>query len=211
MKKTLILLVAILLFTTSCVNKEKENDYLNSFYIDEPEGWITVAKSEIYDNLSNFEFTDDQLKKLMKNNNNSLLVVAYSKYKQEEYAGIIPTVQITLMPNNTNSFESFQKNILESTKTLKNYFGNFEYIDKPAVAEIDGIKSIYFKTKFDLVLEDGEVVNVRSWNYAVPYKSFFYQINFSDTFDQDDNSELFNKLIKSIKIKGNNNFANAQR
>lgn len=202
--KKIILSIAILILAYGCTNQvEKGQNAKSSFYIDKPENWYSQSDETIYDNLSKFEFSDAELNKILKTHGGSVPLLIYTKYKPEDYEGIIPTIQINLRPNQTDNFAEFKESIIQSAKQLKNIFNNFEYIDEPHEIEIAGIKSIYFKSKFDLQLQNGEITNVRSWNYAIPTDDYFYQVNFSDAFEKDDSSEIYEELIKSIKFVSN--------
>lgn len=46
----------------------------------------------------------------------------------------------------------------------------------------------------------GGVMKVRSRTYAIPYGSYFFQLNFTDGQIKEDNSELFDKLIQTVTI-----------
>jgi hypothetical protein len=201
MKKLLILFVSISILLSGCANQEeKEQNAKNSFYMDKPGNWYSQTDSMIYDNLSKFELSNAELDEMLKTHKGSVPLVIYTKYKPDEHAGMIPTIQVNLRSATTNDFKQFKATLIQSAKQFKNILNNFEYIDEPQEIDIAGIKSIYFKSKFDMPLKNGEAIKVRSWTYAIPKDSYFYQINFSDAFEEDDNSELFNRLIQSIKI-----------
>ena len=48
----------------------------------------------------------------------------------------------------------------------------------------------------------GEEMKVRSRTYAIPYKNYFFQVNFTDGQIEEDCSTLFEKLLSTIKIGG---------
>ena len=113
---------------------------------------------------------------------------------------MIPTIQVNARENPTKDFESFKKMITESTKTIGYAFQNFTFIDEPQEKEINGEKAIYFKTKYNMTINNGERITVRSWTYAIPKGNFFYQVNFSDEMDKDDCSKIYEEVIQTIKL-----------
>lgn len=198
-----VLIVFFSIWTIFSKNENRAKDTqstINSFYMDKPDNWQSQTASAVYDNVSNFELSDNEIGELMKAHNGAIPLAIYTKYKIEEHEGTIPTIQINLISNKSNDFTEFKQSFIQSFKEFEDYFDNLEYIDQPQEIEISGIKSVYIKTKFDMPLKDGQVINVRSWTYGIPKGSYFYQINFSDAFEKDDNSDLYENLIKSIKI-----------
>ena len=48
--------------------------------------------------------------------------------------------------------------------------------------------------------QDGGDLKVRSRTYAIPYKDYFFQINFTDSKEVEDCSKEFDGILKTIKI-----------
>ncbi|MBE8714965.1 hypothetical protein [Sphingobacterium hungaricum] len=199
--KRLILLSFILLHATNLVfgqkifvNKEYE------FAMQEPDNWIEVSNEGLISNLKNLELTEESLSKLISDSKGSLLLTSYYKYNPQTHPGLIPTIQVNVRAKGNTTFEQFKRSMAESTESFKNYFPDFELIKDITEVEVSGIKSIYFVAKFSMNTQDGQEVKVRSRGYAIPYKNYFFQINFTDGQVGEDCTSEFDQILKTIKI-----------
>lgn len=202
MKKILFLLILI----TSQISIYGQKTFVNKAYdfqIQEPEKWIEANNSELLKNLEKFELDEENLSKLISNNKGSLLLTSFYKYNPKTHAGLIPTIQINIRLKGGSDFEQFKSVITESSKSFKKYFEDFTCIIEPNVLEISGIKSVYFVGKFTMKTQNGQKMKVRSRTYAIPYKNYFFQLNFTDGQTGEDCNEEFDKLVKTIKIGEN--------
>jgi hypothetical protein len=199
MKKILFLLVLVSSLNTiygqkTFVNKEY------GFQIEEPEKWIEANNTELLKNLEKFEMNEENLSKLISNNKGSLLLTSFYKYNPKTHAGLIPTIQINVRAKVGNNFEQFKSVIIESSKSFKKYFEDFTYLKEPTKIEISGIKSIYFVGKFTMKTQNGQEIKVRSRTYAIPFKNYFFQLNFTDGQTVEDCNKEFDELVKTIQI-----------
>ncbi|HQU83126.1 MAG TPA: hypothetical protein PKY59_08385 [Pyrinomonadaceae bacterium] len=111
-----------------------------------------------------------------------------------------PKIQIDIKKQNAKTFDQFKLSLTNSAESLKKYFNDLEFIKTPQEIEVANIKSVYFVCKFSLKTQTGEELKVRSKVFAIPYKDYFFQVNFVDGQETEDNSQLFEELLKSIKI-----------
>lgn len=200
MKKAILTILFFTTFTniTYCQKKFVNKEY--GFQIQEPKNWMQTSNKEILKNLEKFEISDENLSKFLSDHKGSILLTSFYKYNPKTHAGVVPTIQLNVRAKANKNFESFKNTIIESAKGLKIYFPDFEYIKEPTEIQISGIKSIYFISKFSMVTQKGQLMNVRSRTYAIPYKNYFFQVNFADDeMDEDCNPE-FDQLVKTIKI-----------
>ena len=84
--------------------------------------------------------------------------------------------------------------------TIK-YFANSKLISSPKSVSIDNINSYYCSLSYSMPLKNGTVMYVRDRIYGIPTKRYFYIVNMIDGVNLEDCSKLYNKIIKSIKIK----------
>jgi len=207
MKKfSFIILISFISLLTNCSsqtnNKFEENNKIDGFSIPFPNNWIDKSQLDTKNNLSNFDFNDDVITKLLEENKGSIPVVIYMKHDPDSaVAGRpIPTIQVILRPNNNGNFNDFKKDMQISTLEFSNYFSNFKIIEPLDEVEIDDIKGVRFISEFDLPVQQGEIWKIRSWTYGFPSGKYFYQINFSDI--EDENCEdLYNELINQVKFR----------
>ncbi len=170
------------------------------FSMKEPENWKVLEKSELVKSLESYDFTDEELAKLIKNNNGSILSLIYMKHDPNLISGLNPKIQIDIKKQNAKTFDQFKLSLTNSAESLKKYFNDLEFIKTPQEIEVANIKSVYFVCKFSLKTQTGEELKVRSKVFAIPYKDYFFQVNFVDGQETEDNSQLFEELLKSIKI-----------
>lgn len=200
MKKILLLFFILSLNVTHGQNKFENKQY--GFSMLEPTNWIETTNKELLENLKKIEMNKDNLSQLITNNKGSLLLTSFYKYDPRSHAGIIPTIQVNVRNNKTANFEQFKNSVIQGSKGLKSYFSDFGFIKEPTEISISGIKSMYFITKFSMKSKRGEDMKVRSRTYAIPYKDYFFQVNFTDAQNGEDCTEEFDILAKSIKIGG---------
>lgn len=197
------ILPAILLILTStilvCGQKTFENKKFG-FSMQEPKGWIVTTNDELRKNLEKFDLTEDKLAEIIKNSKTSIMLAAYYKYEPSSKTGIIPKIQVDVRPNPTKDFQHFKTSLTQFTTNLKKYFTDYELIQEPQEVVVSGVKSVAFVGKFTMKAQSGQQLKVRARVYAIPYKSYFFQVNFVDGQVEEDNSKLFDGLVKTIKI-----------
>jgi hypothetical protein len=170
------------------------------FEIQEPENWIEASNKVLLKNLEKFDVNEENLNKLISDNKGSLLLNSFYKYDPKTHAGIIPTIQINVRSKGKNDFEQFKSGMTQSANSFKKYFADFEFIKEVTEIEISGIKCVYFIGKFTMKTQNGQELKVRSRTYAIPYKNYFFQLNFTDGQTGEDCTKEFDDLIKTIKI-----------
>jgi hypothetical protein len=200
MKKILPVILLILISTNViCGQKTFENKKFG-FSMREPENWIAANSEEIKKNLEKIEMSDEKFAEMLKTGKSAILLTAYYKYDVKKKEGLIPKVQVDISPNKTKDFQQFKSSITKSAESFKKYFEDHEFIQEPKEIVISGINSVYFIGKFTIKTQYGQEMKVRSRVYAIPYKNYFFQVNLVDGQVEEDNSKLFDELIKTVKI-----------
>jgi len=197
----LYLLFTIILFSAlfiGCVN-QIENKKIEGFNIPLPENWIDKSQLSIKENLSKFDLEESEISNLLKTHNGSIPIAIYMKHNPSEFSGPIPTIQVNLRPNNSKNLISFKKVMQKSILQVSDYFSNFTIITPLEEIEIDGIKGIKFVSQFELPNKFGDAWTIRSWTYAFPSGKYFYQINFSDS-ENENSEEVYKKVINQVRF-----------
>lgn len=204
MRKIVLLILIILqsfnFFFAQKVFQNKEY----GFQIQEPANWIEAGNKELLKNLEKFDVTENNLTKLLSDNKGSILLTSFYKYNPKTHSGVIPTIQINVRTKGNINFEQFKNAMKKSSESFKTYFDDFKFIRNASEIEISGITSIYFVGSFSMKTQDGQVLKVRSRTYAIPYKNYFFQINFTDGQNGEDCTAEFDGLVNTIKV-GNKN------
>ena len=195
-KQSLITLVFLAFFGT-CVAQSTDIG-ITEIKVPLPKSWKNKSDLEVSKNLFKFDFEEKDLQNMLAQHNSNIPVAIYMKYDPSEYAGIIPTIQVNLRPNNTPNFDIFKAMMQQSMSQMGDYFKNFEVISPMQDIMVGGIKGVMFLAKFNLT-NGVDVWTIRSWTYAVPVGDYFYQINFSDTADENC-EDLYNELLKDIEF-----------
>lgn len=190
-----------LLLTSLLFGQEQFKNKAFNFTMDKPTDWIEGKTNQILKNLNKYEIDDALDKEFKKTRDNTIPLAIFYKYDPKKYAGLIPTIQVNIRPYLFEDFGSFFKTLTEQAYSFEELFEGFSFEVEPTEVEISGIKSFYFVMKFDMQPQKGQKIKVRSRTYAIPYGKYFFQINFTDSQDpKEDNSTLFDKLIKTVKI-----------
>lgn len=200
MKQIIYSLIICLFSLQGAFGQEKFENKQYGFSMTEPENWIEADNKELLKNLDKFELTEKELTKFINDHKGSVLLTSFYKYNPKTHAGLIPTIQVNVRVNPTRNFSDFTNVMTQSANSFKQYFEDFSFEVEPKAIEISGIKSIYFVGKFSMQTQNGGIMKVRSRTYAIPYGSYLFQLNFTDGQEKEDSSELFDKLIQSIKI-----------
>jgi hypothetical protein len=200
MRKNLQAILLIFISATFLLGQKTFESKKFDFSMQEPKDWIIIEKSELIKNLEKLDFTEAELEQLIKNSKGSIPIIVYVKYDHTKKAGLIPKIQIDVRANNTKNFPQFKAALTQFTQSLKEVFEGFEFIQEPKEIEVSGIKSVMFIGRFAIKTQKGEELKVRSRVLAVPYKNYFFQVNLIDGQIEEDNAELFDKIIKTIKI-----------
>lgn len=198
-------LLALFLFCISvcfigCTRAVRPDKDTVAFTMQEPKGWIRVDTEGLQANLGKFEFSEQAIEKIQKDQNVDVVLAAYYKYDPKTKEGIIPTIQIVSRPNRTRDFQSFKAGLLSSIDQLKRTFDQYELIEQPTEVEIGGIRSVFVHATFVLRNEEDREFRVRSRTYAAPRGSRFIQLNFTDHPEDEDCSAEFDALLKTIKV-----------
>lgn len=170
------------------------------FAMQEPKDWILTNKAALKDNLTKFEINDAALAKLLKDNNGTILLAAYYKYDPSIKSGLIPTIQIQVRSKSPSTYKEFEQQILRSAEQFKKVFDKYETIGEPREVEISGLRTLLIVGKFNIKMNDGQILKVRSRTYTIPLKTYFFQLNFTDGYEEEDCSSEFDGLVKTIKV-----------
>jgi hypothetical protein len=200
------ILFFVLIFTSSLKFSYGQKYFENKEYgfsIQEPKNWIEASNKVLLKNLEKFDVSEENLMKLILDNKGSILLTSFYKYDPKTHSGVIPTIQINVRAKGKSDFEQFKNQINESTKGFKKYFQDFDFIKDITEIEISGIQSVYFIGKFTMRTQNGQEMKVRSRTYAIPYKNYFFQVNFTDGQSGEDCTKEFDELLNTIKIEKN--------
>ena len=194
-----LIIVLFLSIANICQGQNTFKNESLGFNIEQPENWISAKNGETLENIKKqIKLNTETLNKLIEQNKGTIQVVTFYKYPIETTPGIIPTIKVNLRKNTSKSFDAFKSVIEESFTGIKKVFPDFKYLTKPVKMKISGIDCVKAVCEYTLKAKTDEE-KVKITVYAVPIKNQFYQITFMDS-EKEDNTELYNKLAKTIVI-----------
>lgn len=168
--------------------------------MESPMNWIKAGNAEIEENIDKYDLSDEQLAEFLKSRKKLTPIVTFYKYDINEHPGLIPTINVNVIANQSKSAFEFKSKMINNIKYLKEVFPDFEVIKQPQEIIISGVRGIYFIGKYSMKTQEGLPIFIKSRIYAIPYKSYFFQINFIDGQVDEDCTEEFNRLVNTIKI-----------
>lgn len=191
----------IALCAVICSAQTKYESKAHGFSMNEPDGWIVANNQDILENLEKLDLDDAKVMKILEDRKGSLHLVSFYKYDPQTHPGFIPAIQVNLREKRNKDWETFRATLVKSARDMNKLLDNYEFMEEPTDVKIDGIKCIYFRTKFTMKTDNGQEYRVRNRMYIIPKKDYYFQINFTDGLLSDDCSAEFDKLVKSIDIK----------
>lgn len=169
----------------------------SGFAMSAPEGWHPISDQGLIDNLGKIKISPAQLDALLANR--SAPVVAYTKYRPDAHAGLIPTIQVSVRRNPAKTFDGFVSLITRSIDEPKAALPAFELTQAPGVVLVGGRQAVVFASTYALETKHAGTITVRARTYAVPNGTTFFQINFLDG-PNDDCAVLFDQLVRTIRF-----------
>ena len=203
---TRILLSAALGMTFAIAANAQQTTFRSSefgFSMLEPKGWVLTEKKVLDESLMKMELSDATLEKLLKEDDGDVLLFAYTKYPPNSKPGLNPKIEARVISNRLDrplSFEEFRPAIVRAFQTLKADLPAYAYVQEPTSIDVTGATGVYQISKFKMRTKERTEYHVRSRTYAIPYKTYFFQISFVDEVGGEDCSAVFDELVKSIKI-----------
>jgi hypothetical protein len=199
-----ILLLASFAFGVVVSVQAQQTTYSSNefgFTMREPSGWVLAEKRVLDESLTQMDLSDATLEKLLKDDD--VLLFAYTKYVPNSKPGINPKIEARVISNGLNrslSFNEFRPAIVRAFQTLKGDLQAYAYIQEPRPIDVIGATGVYQISKFKMRTKERTEYYVRSRTYAIPYKTYFFQISFVDEVGGEDCTAVFDELAKSIKI-----------
>ena len=169
----------------------------------EPKGWVLAEKKVLDESLMQMELPDTVFEKLLHDDDGDVLLFAYTKFAPNSKPGLNPKIEARVISNRLNrslTFDEFRPAIVRAFQTLKGDLPAYSYIQEPTPIDFSGATGVYQISKFKMRTKERTEYHVRSRTYAIPYKTYFFQISFVDEVGGEDCSAVFDELVKSIKI-----------
>jgi len=197
--KKLFFLTVLFLMATSVFAQERLELKQLGFKMDAPMDWFKIGEKGVEHNLNRLDLTDEQEAAMFKSLNAASKLVSYYKYDPVSIKGIIPTINIAVRATRVKSFANFKMHIERTSSQMKTLFENF-ITTAPQNVDIDGGKAWITKATYDFKDPAGAIVKLSSEAVYIYKGKYYISINFIEEKGKEDNTLLFNNVIKSIKL-----------
>ena len=177
-----------------------KSESASGFQMAVPEGWHSMTRADVVDNVKQLTFTPAELQSLLADFSRAVVLMAYQKYRPDEHNGLIPKLQVDLIRHTARTFDQFRSTIVRSTEELKKVLDGFELTEPPRVVQVGGRQAVLVKATFSIGAESVGTVKARTRVYAVPNGDTFFQISFADGPD-DDCTALIDELVGTIRFE----------
>lgn len=192
--------IAFILFCTLSQSARCQDRYVNRFFgfsINTPKNWIRQDEKKTVKNLENFDFSQQQLDKVMELHQGSIPLLAVLAKDPKEVNGIIPTMKIGVRYSGTTGSAKLRDNLKASLQSTLSAFPDFQFIDPGTIVNVAGQEAVHFVFSCKMPANDSSYL-VRSSMYAFLRKGYFIQFSFSDAEPNNANDELYESLMKSL-------------
>jgi hypothetical protein len=169
------------------------------FSAEVPKGWFKTENNDLLENIDRFDLTEAQLDAMLTSFNTAKQFIALHKYEPETRRGIIPTINISIRSTSYKSFGSFKTKIERAGEQFKKLFKNFE-TQPPHVIDLNGTKVWTTKATYDFKDPAGADVKLHSEIIYIYKGKYYISVNFIEEDGKEDNSAVFENLIKTIKL-----------
>ena len=201
--KTLLLILLLFFSAVHLSGQQRISENPFKFVMNEPAAWFPISKASIEDSLKRLDLREDSLQNFLSENQGKFLLFAYVKYRQDTFNGLNPKIEARVIKINTQrplSSAEFKPAGITALKQIASQFEAQRYIVAPSEIKIDEIDSVYHISEFQMSLQNGPKLKVRSRTYLIPRGTYFFQISFVDEPGGNDCSVEFDELLRSIRI-----------
>lgn len=200
MKKTLLGIIAVIccLLTTNSYAQETVTNKNYAISFEKPKSWFDIDKSGLHANLNKFDFSEESLQKILKDNEAEVLIAGFYKYDVTKVSGIIPTIQISARPKPKMSFEQFKVAIINSLTKIQG-LEDYKLTREVEEIEIDGLRTLRLDGTFSLSMNN-LIKHIRSRIHVIPRDTYFIKVSMSDEVNGRQADEEFNNFWESFKI-----------
>jgi len=181
--------------------QERVEDKRFGFSMEKPEEWHTVTQEVTASILEKFNFSKEEMERLLKSHNNSIRIGSFMKYKPQTHAGIIPTINILVRKNPVpaSNFDDFFDMMEASIKQMKSLFTNFVIQKGPDTVTLSN-KKVFFAIVTYTMESGGKKYDIRTRTYSIPGDGYFIQLSMIDAPKSEDCTALYDKLQQSVSL-----------
>ncbi|KGO86488.1 hypothetical protein Q765_11500 [Flavobacterium rivuli WB 3.3-2 = DSM 21788] len=198
MKTTYFLVLLFLAATTVFAQEHLELKSLG-FAMDAPKGWFKSQDGEVIKNIDNDKFSKDQMEAFLKSLNGASKFVGFYKYDPQVVQGFSPTINVALRPAKVKSFDDFKFYILHSSEKIKEVMKTYTATE-PEIMNVDNTKVWVLTATYDIDLNEKEHIKMHNKIVYIYRGEYYISLFFVEQVNKEDNSVLFNEVIKSIKL-----------
>ena len=200
MKNVLITIALFLTLTAVVPAQEVFSSKRWGFEVTLPKFWVARDTEAYESNINNFKLSEDSLKAILDGDKGTRFIASYYFNEPGRLMSLRPQLVLSAHKKTPAAFETFKRDIVRSSGTLKTAFPDI-VLSKAAEVDVAGLRSVLHVGSFTMVMPDKSVLKARSRIYSIPLNNYFFQLTLNDGQDPaTDFSVVFDEIVKSIKI-----------
>jgi hypothetical protein len=165
--------------------------------LDRPTGWHTATLAQVQENRQRVRLSDEELQRGLVTRS-AMPVLTFMKHG-EPFAGLNPTIQVTLRPAVGGAPTRVLAMALE---TMRRAFADFRLVSEVEAVEIDGWSGAHARATYTLQNQAGERFAVMTRLWLVPRGPLMFLIGMSGAPQGEDACEAeFAAVVRSIDIQ----------
>lgn len=166
-----------------------------------PPGWVRMEQSSAIDNLTQrLDATREDLATILASHRKALDLISYVQQDPKGYRGIVPTIKVTVLPNEARDFATFKKSIDASLRNqVSDVLRNVRITREPTEISLSGRPVVDFEMQYDLSTTDGSGYRITTDAYAVPCREVFLQITMIQALPAGQR-QVFDEFVSSFRL-----------
>lgn len=181
--KVYYILVLFVFLAQNLIAQEIYKSDIYDFSVEAPKGWATLNHKIITDSARR---------------SHGQKLITYYKNTANTAEQINPTITVFVMPNKFKNIDEFNRKM--TLKRFDKNLSNYNVKHKPTLINVDEKHGAFELATYNINNQKNEYLKVKRKSYAFPTKDHIFYIQCIDERYSEENTSIFDMLIKSIKI-----------
>ena len=164
-----------------------------------PAGWFSVPL-DFDANLKKTGLTNDERRRILAGPRGTL-IASFQKYDPSKTAGLIPTVNVIVLPLDLKNPKHLLPALRQLTDAGGKTLADFSYLVEPRWVKTAGVDAVEFVVTFNMPMPDGTKTRVRARTLAIPSSGRLLQVSFTEP-DVEKNEVIYRAFEQAIEVGG---------
>lgn len=162
-------------------------------------GWHLLGQQALIKNLARYEFTEDELRRILSTHSGSRTVASFVRDDPRITSGIIPTINIIANPSRDTSEAAIRAASHAVIDMLRHTTHDVEVVEDITELTVSDMKAYRFMIEFGLTMPDGTTARISNQTYVLPRDGVLLQISMSEAIPTE-MSDAFAAFINAVEI-----------